>query len=233
MKLIDSCFVNEYAKTDWIAKAIKDSKDSHAQNYKSEQWLHGSAAKRAIFHECYGDLLSTSRKRVLDVGGGLSSFTGRFAGEHAYTLVDPLFHHDEDISILKARYPECEFLTTDWREINNSDRYDIVIANDVFPNVDQGIDQFIKTQMLHCAELRISITWHEKDRYYRSKRTDAEEVLTVVPWTGEQIAALLKKYERNIRDYCPEIFTSVSQSAFPNGRSVAMVVFDFERSHGV
>jgi hypothetical protein len=41
-----------------------------------QRWLDGSPPKRLVFERLYGDLLRTERRRrVLDVGGGLTSFT--------------------------------------------------------------------------------------------------------------------------------------------------------------
>lgn len=227
MKLIDKDFVTEYAKNDWIAREMSCSTDEDSRLYKSQQWLKESVAKRAVFQECYGVLCATRGKRVLDVGGGLTSFTGRWASDHFYTLMDPLFHQAEHIDLLTSRYPKCGLLLNDWREDVEDSWYDIVIANDVFPNVDQGIDRFIADHTSNCAQLRMSITWHNGDRYYRARRIDAEEVLTVVPWTGEQVAACLEKYKKNIYNYNPELFSYESQSAFPNGRSVVAVTFIF------
>lgn len=109
-----------------------------------QKWLRSSAAKRLIFDRLYGDLLdSASALRVLDVGGGLTALTHTLASRHDYTLVDMMAHNTEFVAKSFAKPNGASFVhAIDWHEFRPTGRYDVVIANDLFPMSTSDLPSF-------------------------------------------------------------------------------------------
>ena len=170
------------------------------------QWLVESPPKRMIYFNMYGDLLfSKKQNRVLDVGGGYSNLTERLIDRHNYTLIDI----DPDIPVgIKA----------DWLEYSITNDYDIIIANDIFPNVDQRLYIFISKFIPHCKEMRLSLTWFDFPKFYKTKRVDGDEILYMLAWDTTSMNSFLETVSIDIDDYCLD-----EVSIFPNGRRVCMV----------
>ena len=168
-----------------------------------ERWLWESPAKRMIAWELYGDLLLSRGRRVLDVGACKSSLTRELYWRHDYVRCD-LGEHDGRNG-------------SDWRDITAA-AYDVVIANDVFPNVDQGLREFL-TRFYGNGELRMSLTTYP-DRHYRAKRVGADELLTVQAWDWAHTLSVLRPFNV-VLDARGEVFPP-SESLFANGRQVAL-----------
>ena len=92
---------------------------------------------------------------------------------------------------------------------------DIIVANDLFPNVDQRLALFLEKYLPHCREMRLSLTYFDGPKWYQAKRLDGDEVLTVSAWTWAQIAHVLTGY--------PVIRKEQFKGIFANGRSVMLV----------
>ena len=105
--------------------------------FTSHKWLVNSLPKRAIYNILYGDLLeSKTSKKILDIGGGFCSLTNILVEKHDYYLLD-IMAHDETNDL-------GDFLIKEsWYDFK-PDEYDIVISNDLFPNVDQRLELFLK-----------------------------------------------------------------------------------------
>lgn len=73
--------------------------------------------------------------------------------------------------------------------------YDIIIANDIFPNVDQRLELFLQKYLPHCKEMRLSLTYFDEPKWYRAQRVDGDEVLTILQWNENQINKLLAFYD--------------------------------------
>lgn len=167
-----------------------------------ERWLRENPAKRMIAWGLYGDLLSSAGRRVLDVGACSSSLTRKLRTVHDYTVCD-LGEHDGRVGV-------------DWRDLPD-DTYDVVIANDLFPNVDQGLRAFL-TRYHGTCDLRLSLTVYE-DKHYRTRRVNADELLTVQAWDWPQTRSVLADYGVRIG----EAQHTPAESLFPNGRQVALL----------
>ena len=67
---------------------------------------------------------------------------------------------------------------TDWFNFDPKDiRYDTVVSNDLFPNVDQRLDEFIEKYIAHAREIRLSLTYYNVRKTYQVKRVDGDEVV--------------------------------------------------------
>lgn len=172
--------------------------DDRARGADAERWLVESEAKRMIAWNVYGPLLcpGVPRFRVLDVGSGWSSLSLALAARHDYTACD-----------LK-QWPG--WMESDWADITPAG-HGLVIANDLFPNVDQRLEEFL--HKFAGYNLRLTLTTYE-DRWYRAKRMDADELLTVKMWDWETTARALGLNK--------PIVGPPAESLFPNGRQVCL-----------
>ena len=84
------------------------------------------------------------------------------------------------------------WLNADWYD-EDFETYDIVIANDIFPDVDQRLEIFIDKMLPKCKELRLVLTYYNEPRFYQMKRNDDSEVLTFLSWDGEILGMKLRK----------------------------------------
>lgn len=166
----------------------------------SERWLRESVARRMLAWTVYGDLLTSQGRRIVDVGGGHSSLTRHLRERHHYRVVELGAH---DVA------PDG---TGDWRD----DPLDgeLVIAFDLFPNVDQGLARFLR----QCppVERRLLLTTYP-DQSYRVRRIGADELLTVCAWTWPQTRAVLGVG-----------IEAAPGSLFPNGRQVCLATWERE-----
>lgn len=157
-----------------------------------------SPAKQMISRKLYGGLLGWRRSAIVDVGCGRSPLVNEMGRVHDYIPIDP-------------RMNGC-----DWRALADNHGYDLVIANDLFPNVDQGLADFL-ANWYGKAELRLSLTVYE-NRYYRAQRIDGDEILTVRAWDWYQTREVLTRFGIRAHSICPP-----KESLFPNGRQVALL----------
>jgi len=175
----------------------------------SHKWLVESKPKRMIYTVMYGDLLGgRPPQKILDVGGGYTGLTKTLIEKNEYHLLDI------DQSII------C--INQDWYYFTPV-KYDIIIANDLFPNTDQRLSLFIEKFIPHCKEMRLSLTYHNQSHFYKTKRTDGEEILFMQAYDGFQVKHILEKYANRIADFNPELLLAKPQSLFANNRLVAYV----------
>lgn len=188
-----------------------------------------------IYSDVYGDLLKECRElSVLDVGGAYTSLTKRMLENVDYNLLDFIAHGGENtIGAIEKRCKKEFWINSDWMDVQCEDRaYDVIIANDIFPDVDQRMELFIDKFLPMCRELRLVLTFYNTPKYYRAKRTDDLEVLTFLSWDGEITALKLKKYaDRLIETSDEEIdkLKDFKDSIYWNGRQVAFVKFKGDR----
>jgi len=174
----------------------------------SHKWLLESTPKRMIYEILYGDLLVGNKdKVVVDVGSGYCSLSSLLTIQHQYYPVD------------------FSLSGIDWYNFNCPD-CDIVLANDLFPNVDQRLELFLGKFLPHCKEMRLSLTYFNKPKWYTLKRIDGDEILTMLAWTGEQVRDVLEGYNSNMTSKQHVNLSCLTQdvpSISPNGRQVAIV----------
>jgi len=224
MILVSSQNVSEYLEHDVVAEKLAEMSVPGDEMLTCQDWLLKTEAKRFVFHRMYGDLLESSGLRILDVGGGLTCFTRQLASRHDYVLVDRLAHDDEDTAECFRRQAGRNYIhNCDWYDFEQTGPFDVVVANDLFPNVDQRLDMFIKRYLPRCGGIRLSMTYYDEPRFYRTKRLDADEFLSMLAWDGRVLSSVLHTYQTNIVDLEPEIFAQGNKSVYPNGRQVCLV----------
>jgi len=180
--------------------------------FTSHKWLVNSLPKRAIYNILYGDLLeSKTSKKILDIGGGFCSLTNILVEKHDYYLLD-IMAHDETNDL-------GDFLIKEsWYDFK-PDEYDIVISNDLFPNVDQRLELFLKKYIPLTKEIRISLTYYNTPRFYTTKRVDADEIFCQLAYDGCQVKNILEKFfDENFEDLLLN-----PPSLFSNGRYIKII----------
>jgi hypothetical protein len=189
-------------------------------NAISNRWHAESAWKRALAVPVYGDLLrpDAPRRRVLEVGGGLSAITLGLAKQHDYSLVELATHEAErDYRVVEDHIGKRFLTCRDWAGLADVGPQDIVIANDLFPNVDQRLEQFLAEYLPRAAEMRVTLTYYENTAW-QVRRVTSGETLTIRPWGLREVTAVLDclaaefgPYDRSqlvYEDYEGRLFTN-------------------------
>lgn len=168
----------------------------HSIKAVANDWLLKQPWKRSLALHVFGDLLqeTSARLRILEVGGGLSALTRALAVRHDYSLIELATHeHGADY----RRFEElvgASFVTIgDWSEMHLEGPYDVIIANDLFPNVDQRLHEFVEKACPLTKELRFTLTYYERTAWKVSRQTSGE-TLIVRPWGLREIAAFLNEF---------------------------------------
>jgi len=226
MYLFNEKDLKNYLNNDFVYETVSKKSDFFGCSYN--QWLLKSPQKRYIFSRIYGDLIESTGKKVLDIGGGLSNYSQIFDSIHDYLLIDSL-DHDNLVEVHMATDKDYGIpinkILDDWYYYNTEKVWDVIIANDIFPNVDQRLGIFLDKFLPVCKEIRMSLTFYE-GKFYRAKRIDADEVFTVLMWDESILFYFLEKYMNKIFDYNPSGSCSYdNQSIFDNGRQVKYVIF--------
>jgi hypothetical protein len=219
---------DEYMENDEILRLLKSNTLPDDSKFASHRWLLESLPKRMIYHHIYADLLKpTSRRRkVLDVGGGYTALTRNLLQYHDYRVLDIMAHDNHQLlKEVEASFGKEFWINSDWYNFHVNDRYDLVIANDLFPNVDQRLTLFLEKYLPQCREMRVSLTYHNTSHWYRVKRTDADEVFHMMAWDGWQVKHILKKFVDQIYDPNLDSLLQNPRSLFNNQRQVCLVKF--------
>ena len=233
MFLFDTERQQQYLQTDKIAARLPQIARTLDTDIDTHKWLVESSAKRMIFDAVYHDLLEPSqqKQRVLDVGGGYTALTRILVEQHDYWTLDVGAHTDTlQIRQLEEDLGKPFWICEDWQQHPADDPYQIVIANDIFPNVDQRLELFLNTYLPRCSELRLTATYFHRYHWYRTQRVDADEILHVLTWNGAQLKQVLNKYRSCIVDPDLDLLLKPRPSPFANDRQVAMITFRGERA---
>ena len=222
MKLVNNAGLVNYLKEDWVADFLNTDK-TH-QSLTCGQWLQDSPPKRYIYSELYKNLDSQYSGRVLDIGGGLTAFSVHYARHFQYELVD-LMHHDDSKQVeqFKKLMPENAVNVKDWAEFIPKKNYDIIISNDLFPNVDQRLADFIEKFMPVSREIRLSLTFYNNNIYYKVKRLGRKEILFIRPWDARRLVEELSPFKKYIKNVDFKLFEDLSPSVFANGRQICLL----------
>jgi hypothetical protein len=231
MQLVTEKLVAEYLTTDVTLHRLDRFSSGADEGLTCQRWLRDSAAKRFVFEQLYGEFFEgTDCREILDVGGGLTSFTRFLAGRHRYHLVDVLAHDQIDSArVIESEVGRDFIHARDWNELS-PEFYEKIVANDLFPNVDQRLDIFLDKFLPRCRSLKLSLTWYRTPRYYKTRRVDGDEVFYMLAWNHEQLAGLLERYASKIIGYEPEIIFTTQKSLYENGRNVCIVEFIGEQA---
>lgn len=222
MKRVCAQDLEKFCADDSILRRL-DACDPVYETLTCQQWLRNTPAKRYIFETLYGDLLQSGGKHILDVGGGLTGFTPVLASQHEYTLVELMAHDAVAAAETIRAVVGKEFIVIkDWYEFEPA-TYDVVIANDLFPNVDQRIGLFLQKMLPVTKEIRLSLTYYDTPRFYNAKRVNADEFLCVLAWNGKALKSCLEEFASCIVDADMDCIGSEGDSVYPNGRQVCLV----------
>ena len=224
MELVSEDAVRRYLEHDVINQLMDACTEDGDEELVCQRWLRDSAAKRMVFERLYGDLLrKTKGLRILDVGGGITCFTRLLARRHHYGLIELLAHGaivkgDEDAQ----EAPDIHVV--DWHDFTPSVHgYDIVIANDLLPNVDQRLQLFLEKFLPVAREVRLSLTFYPQPRFYLARRLDGEEIFCMLAWDGQTTARVLDKFADRLVAPNLVLLAAQGSSAYPNGRQVCLV----------
>lgn len=229
MKIYTQAMLDAYLKNDWILKLLNKEEDVADTEVRTHKWLKEMDNKRLVYSDVYGDLLKDkSDVSVLDVGGAYTSLTKCMLKNVNYHLLDFIAHGGEaTIGEIEKKCEKKFWINSDWMDAaNDSKTYDIVIANDIFPDVDQRMELFLDKFLPKCKELRIVLTFYNTPKYYRAKRVDDSEILTFLSWDGDITALKLRKYCDRLIDTTEAEIDSIidyKDSIYRNGRQVAYV----------
>ena len=216
-------------KNDWILQLLKDEMNADEELIRTNKWLLEMDNKRMIYADVYGDFLHTEekseRKSVLDVGGGVNALTKRLAENSEYYLCDFLAHGGSGYLSKINEEEQIHWIDQDWYEAELAE-YDVIIANDIFPDVDQRLELFIDRMIPKCHELRLVLTYYNEHRFYQMGRKDDSEVMTFLSWDGEILGMKLKKYLSRIDADEEELIKMKDnhESIYWNGRQVCYAV---------
>jgi hypothetical protein len=213
-----------YQEDDVTLRRMRQSQGEGDGLFTTHRWLLDSLPKRMIFQAVYGDLLEAAgpSRTILDVGGGYSSLTRPLLARHQYKLLDLMAHDDHAaLGSLQQSLGHDFWINSDWYSFQSSVAWDLVIANDLFPNVDQRLAPFLEKYLPLCREIRISLTYYNIPRWYQVKRIDADEVFHMMAWDGEQLRRTLSPFAGRIASPQWDLLQQNPPSLFANGRQVA------------
>jgi hypothetical protein len=226
MILFDFARQKEYQKDDVILELLNANCQENDDSFVSHRWLVDSLPKRMIYWHLYGDLIqqATEPQRILDVGGGYCALSRLLVQKHDYTLLDIMAHDDQkEVEALEKGLKKSFWVNADWYQFEIEDPYDFIVANDLFPNVDQRLELFIEKFLPSCREMRLSLTCYNYPRFYHVKRLDADEVLCLLAWDGIQVRRVLEKYVDHMEVPNLDVLADDRPSLFANKRQVYMV----------
>lgn len=232
MFIFDAHLEEEYREKDIVLNLLNSVAQQADSEFTSHRWLLESLPKRMIYYHMYGDLLESEsrRKRVLDVGGGYTAISRALVQNHDYFTLDIMAHDNHELLRDVQESIGKEFwINADWYEFDASGGYDLVIANDLFPNVDQRLLLFLDKFLPICGEMRVSLTYYNTPRWYKVKRTDGDEVFHMMAWDGVQVVRVLEKYVERIQEPRLDLLLKNPASLFANNRQVGMVTFEAGR----
>lgn len=218
--------LNIYSINDYILPlATPNSSDKiFAENFICNQWLLSSMAKRMLFHNIYGDLLVPSSKRlkILDIGAGVNFIQRFIAKNHDYTIIDILSHDNKRLCEDFCKIYQIKLINSDWSVcIKNLGKFDLVIANDLFPNVDQRLNEFLKVIYNIGIRFRILLTFYT-NRFYFVKRVDADEVMCLKSWDLHNVKDSLINSPFQVSKEITNLLNNACSTLFTNGRHVAL-----------
>ncbi|MGI5105992.1 hypothetical protein H0R94_02975 [Treponema socranskii] len=229
MKIYSKNDLSEYMKNDWILDLLNKLEIEQEKDIRTNIWLKEMDNKRMIFSDVYGDFINNSNKkiRVLDVGGGYTSVTKELAKNIDYYLCDYMAHGSHAFLFSASKDYGFTWLNEDWFNLKLDREFDVVIANDIFPDVDQRLELFIQKVLPKCKELRLVLTWYNNPKFYVTQRIDDTEKLTFLSYNGDICSLILRKYKNLIINYDENLMNlmkSTTDSIFRNGRQIGYII---------
>ncbi len=220
--------LDKYLLDDWVKRLMESELNRvHGdRNNRYDDWLFEIEGKRLIYADVYGDILRNELEEgtsVLDVGGGYTSLTRILSQNSRYSLMDFLAHGGKEFV---AECQDITWIDKDWYETTGDDEYDIIISNDLFPDVDQRMELFLDKYIPICKEIRIVLTYYNYPRFYTTQRIDDPEIMTFLSWDGEITSMKLAKYSERLIDTTEhelDLMKTERESIYRNGSQVSCV----------
>ena len=106
------------------------NKDKVYQSYDKISTWFDEARSRDLFEKPYLDLAISYLKpnaKILDLGCGMGEPIGKYFIDKGYQLTG-VDGSSKLIDLAKARFPKAKFMVGDMREINLSEKFDLVLA---------------------------------------------------------------------------------------------------------
>ena len=230
MKLYTKETQAQYMQNDWVLRLQQEMEQPIDAQFRVQQWHKEITAKRMIYSDLYGDLVDirSGGARVLDIGGGYTSLTRLLVKNCDYTLDDFMAHGDgEALRDIEKHLGQTFWVSKDWYDFVPEREYDIIIANDIFPDVDQRLELFIEKFLGYCKELRMSLTYYNVPKFYTTRRVDDTEMLTFLSYDGRITRMILESFRDRVKGGWDESVAAAmlqqNESLYRNGRQAMQV----------
>jgi hypothetical protein len=225
--------LRDYMNNDWIAAFLSAHEKPTDREFISHRWLLESGPKRLMFDVVYGDIFRSEAPRsILDVGGGFSALSRELVRNHHYQLLEINAHDSsERLKAEERDLGKAFWIDDDWLSFEPQQPYDLVVANDLFPNVDQRLGLFLEKYLRVTRSIRLSLTYYNTPRFYKTRRVDGgQEMLFMLAWDGEQTTRVLQSYVDRITEPRLELLQASDDSLFDNARQVCVIDLRGDRS---
>lgn len=190
MEVVTPEMLDRYVDHDPVARVLDEHSVADDADLVAQRWLRTDAAKRAVTWQVYRELLRTEGLSVLDVGAGLSGLQRALGERHDYTIVDLLVHDPtEATDRFRSTAPDVDLIQSDWSVLDIDRRFDVIVSNDLFPNVDQRLITFLEWSSRLSDRMIMSLTYFHSPKAYAARRIDGDEILHVASWSAAQIEA--------------------------------------------
>jgi hypothetical protein len=225
VRLLSRPGLEAYLREDPILSSLRRTAEDGDERYTSHRWLTETPGKRYMYQEVYGDLLGGPSRSILDVGGGYCSLSRQLVSRHDYWLCEINAHDSEERLRAEERKLDKKFWqNADWYAMSFERDYDVIIANDLFPNVDQRLEIFLDKCLPRARELRLSLTYYNVLRFYKTRRVDGgQEILFMLAWDGRQTRRVLERFASRIVEPKLGLLEGANESIFENQRQVCVV----------
>ncbi len=226
MFLITRQSFDTYMETDRLGRFLDEHEVPTDMGQTSQTWLRQHAAKRHVTESVYRDALAGSGQTLLDVGSGLTTLQRVLSDRNDLRIIEKMAHDpSESVTSFLSACPRLRLAEEDWHSDATTETYDHVIANDLFPNVDQRLSLFLSRYLPRTRRLTLSATFYQTPRFYETRRTNADEYLYYLAWDGAALDNALQPFAGQVVGYQPDVLRRFDESIFPNGRSVAVLEF--------
>ncbi len=186
LRRFDDTDLEIYLKEDWILNKLEVLPKPLLL---SDEWLFNIPAKRMMFDSLYKDLITKGRNyRCLDIGTGQTNLL-------------PILNREIQLTCLDTFPPEIlevdNFHPGSWEEtqlLKRGYNWDLITCNDVFPNVDNRIIQFLELALPRTKRLIMTLTAHSTEKEFQRLSKNDGEILSWQAWDSEILLFKLSSF---------------------------------------
>ena len=191
---------------------------------KDDNWIKKSLEKKYLFKFFYDNQIFF-KKKILDVGSGSSQYRKYLIKKNDLDIksIDFKINFKNNRSNKTLDFSN-DFFTLKKKGMLNK-YYDVIFANDIFPNVDNRLEEFILLAKNISPNLIITITIHPDNKFYYSRIIATSETFVYVPMNKEKILMILKKFKKNVMN--KSIFNFLKDKNIATKRSFIAVYLNF------